>query len=166
MTDNKKTDSEQAPEPAVEVVEPVEVVATPTEPSGDVLEAVEAPEKPKFLVEAKGAMPVPAAMAMTRPEPAGPAVVSDNEVDDVLLSACVYKNLYARKSLTVHHLQRRLNELGYTEAYADRDGYYGDLTKSAVAQFQKDTGIEGDGMIDAPTFLAVFKGDPNVKPII
>ena len=166
MTDKNKTPAEEAPETPVEAVEAVEVVATPSEPSGDVVEAVEAPEAPKFLVGEKGAMPVPAALAATRPAPAGPAVVSDNEVDDVLLSACVYKNLHARKSLTVHHLQRRLNGLGYAPAYADRDGHYGDLTKMAVARFQKDNKIEGDGLIDGPTFLAVFKGDPNVKPII
>jgi hypothetical protein len=166
MTDMNNIPAEEAPETPVEAVEALEVVPTPTEPSGDVLEAVEAPAAPKFRVEAKGAMPVPAALAVTRPAPAGPAVVSDNEVDDVLLSACVYKNLLARKSLTVHHLQRRLNELGYTEAFADRDGYYGDLTKMAVARFQKDSGIEGDGIVDGPTLLAVFKGDPNVKPII
>lgn len=166
MTDNNNIPAEEALETPVEAVEALEVVATPSEPSGDVLEAVEAPVTPKFLVKDKGAMPIPSALAATRPAPAGPAVVSDNEVDDVLLSACVYKNLYARKSLTVHHLQRRLNELGYTEAFADRDGYYGDLTKMAVARFQEDSGIDGDGIVDAPTLLAVFKGDPNVKPII
>jgi len=166
MTDMNNIPAEEAPETPVEAIEALEVVTTPNVAPEAVVEAEDAPEAPKFLVEAKGAMPVPAAMARTRPAPAGPAVVSDNEQDDVLLSSCVYKNELSRKSLTVHHLQRRLNELGYTEAFVDRDGYYGDPTKMAVARFQKDTGIEGDGMIDAPTFLAVFKGDPNVKPII
>jgi peptidoglycan hydrolase-like protein with peptidoglycan-binding domain len=166
MTNKNNTPSEEAPETPVEAVEAVEVVVTSSEPSGSVVEAVKAPKAPKILVTAKGSVPIPAALAVTRPAPAGPAVVSDKAQDDVLLSACVYKNEYARKSLTVHHLQRRLNELGYAEAFADRDGYYGDLTKMAVARFQKDSAIEGDGMIDAPTFLAVFTGDPNVKPII
>jgi hypothetical protein len=166
MTDNTPELPEGAPETPVDAIEALGVVATPDEAFEAVVEAEEAPAAPRFLVLSKGAMPVPAEMAATRPAPAGPAVVSDNEQDDVLLSSCVYKNEYARKSLTVHHLQRRLNELGYTEAFVDRDGYYGDPTKIAVARFQKDTGIEGDGMIDAPTFLAVFKGDPNVKPII
>jgi hypothetical protein len=97
------------------------------------------------------------------PEPAGPAVVGLGEVDDVSLSSCVYKNVYARKSLTVHHLQRRLVELGYTEANRDKDGYYGDLTRFAIAKFQSSNGIEGDGLIDAVTFALIFKGDPNVR---
>jgi hypothetical protein len=97
------------------------------------------------------------------PEPAGPAVVGLGEVDDVSLSSCVYKNLYARKSLTVHHLQRRLAELGYTDANRDKDGYYGDPTRFAVAKFQAANDIKGDGMVDADTFSLIFKGDPNVR---
>ena len=97
------------------------------------------------------------------PEPAGPAVVGLGEQDDVSLSSCVYKNVYARKSLTVHHLQRRLAELGYVEASRDKDGYYGDFTLFAIAKFQAANGIEGNGFIDAATFSLVFKGDPNVR---
>ena len=97
------------------------------------------------------------------PEPAGPAVVGLGERDDVSLSSCVYKNVYARKSLTVHHLQRRLTELGYVEASRDKDGYYGDLTRFAISKFQAANGIDGDGLIDAATFSLVFKGDPNVR---
>lgn len=107
-----------------------------------------------------------AVAAAARPVPAGPAVVSNNEVDDVLLSACVYKNLYAKKSLTVHHLQRRLGELGYTDALRDKDGYYADFTKKAVALFQKNNSLDGAGIVDEPTFLAIFRGDVNVKPIV
>jgi peptidoglycan hydrolase-like protein with peptidoglycan-binding domain len=97
------------------------------------------------------------------PEPAGPAVVGLGEVDDIYLSSCVYKNLYSKKSLTVHHMQRRLAELGYVEAARDRDGYYGDLTKYAIAKFQAANGIDGDGSIDSETFQLIFKGDPNVR---
>lgn len=84
------------------------------------------------------------------------------EADVVYLSKCVYKNKYARKSLTVHHLQRRLNELGYREAYSDKDGWFGDLTMSAVQAFQKDNNIEGDGTMNVATFEAIFANDPNV----
>jgi peptidoglycan hydrolase-like protein with peptidoglycan-binding domain len=97
------------------------------------------------------------------PEPAGPAVVGLGEVDDIYLSSCVYKNLYSKKSLTVHHMQRRLAELGYVEAARDRDGYYGDLTKYAIAKFQAANSIDGDGSIDSETFQLIFKGDPNVR---
>lgn len=95
--------------------------------------------------------------------PAAPnAVVGTGDTDPVYLSKCIYNNMYARKSLTVHHLQRRLTELGYTVADADKDGWYGDLTKEAVAQAQKDLGIEDTGIIDAGTFAAIFDGDHNV----
>ena len=95
--------------------------------------------------------------------PAAPnAVVGTGDTDPVYLSKCIYNNMYARKSLTVHHLQRRLTELGYTVADADKDGWYGDLTKEAVAQAQKDFGIEDTGIIDAGTFAAIFDGDHNV----
>lgn len=95
--------------------------------------------------------------------PAAPyAVVGTGDTDTVYLSKCIYKNMYARKSLTIHHLQRRLTELGYAVADSDKDGWYGELTKEAVAQAQKDFGVEDTGIIDAGTFAAIFDGDHNV----
>ena len=94
------------------------------------------------------------------------AVVSGELTDAVLLSKCIYKNSFARKSLTVHHVQRRLVELGYKVADADKDGWYGDMTKLAVSQFQADNGLEGDGLIDADTFQELFAGDHNVTVVI
>lgn len=100
------------------------------------------------------------------PPAAASAVVGNGETDDVYLSKCVFKNVYSRKSLTVHHVQRRLNELGYPEAYADKDGWYGDLTRRSVADLQADLGIVGDGTMDAETFAAIFDGDHNVTVVI
>lgn len=99
------------------------------------------------------------------PEPevaAAPVPVQD--LDIVRLSKCKYKNAAARKSLSVHHLQRRLNELGYTDAYADKDGWYGDLTKLSVLKFQADAGLEPvePGIVDADTLESIFVGDPTV----
>jgi len=94
------------------------------------------------------------------------AVVGKGDRDDVPLSAIKYKNMFAKKSLAVHHVQRRLNELGYTDAYADRDGYYGDLTLGAVAAFQTDKKLaETTGIMDRETLDLLFKGDPNVRVI-
>jgi hypothetical protein len=104
---------------------------------------------------------VPAAKAAPVPH-----VVGSGDHDEVFLNRCVYKNVYARKSLTVHHLQRRLGELGYGDAMADRDGWYGDLTKESVKQFQGDNKLEDTGIMDATTFERVFAGDPNVKVIL
>lgn len=100
------------------------------------------------------------------PKPASPAVVSGKEVDDVLLSALVYKNPYVKKSLSVHHLQRRLNELGYVTAHLDKDGWFGDGTRLAVEEFRSARSIVGSGVIDADTLKAIFDGDPAVKLIV
>lgn len=89
-------------------------------------------------------------------------VVSGGDTDDVYLDKCVYKNTYSRKSLTIHHVQRRLVELGYRDAGSDKDGWYGDLTQSALAAFQRDRSLEGDGCMNADTFVALFDGDQNV----
>jgi peptidoglycan hydrolase-like protein with peptidoglycan-binding domain len=78
----------------------------------------------------------------------------------------VYKNKYARKSLTVHHIQRRLVEWGHRDAGSDKDGWYGDITKSAVAAFQKARGLEGAGDMNAATLTALFDGDENVRIVI
>ena len=63
----------------------------------------------------------------------------------------------------MHHLQRRLVELGYKDAEGDKDGWYGELTAMAVKDYQKDCGLEPTGMIDADTFTKVFANDPNVE---
>ena len=93
-------------------------------------------------------------------------VVGLGDKDEVALAQCVYKNMYSRKSLTVHHLQRRLAELGYGEASADLDGWYGDLTKESVRQYQGDNSLEATGVMDADTFKRIFNGDPNVRVIV
>lgn len=90
------------------------------------------------------------------------SVVGDGDTDPVSLQSIVYKNIKQRKSLSVHHLQRRLNDLGYPEAYADRDGYYGDLTRDAVARYQKENDLVETGIVDQGTLSAIFDGDPNV----
>jgi peptidoglycan hydrolase-like protein with peptidoglycan-binding domain len=100
------------------------------------------------------------------PEPAGPAVVGNDRTDQVRLDSCIYKNIHARKSLTIHHLQRRLAELGYTEASHDKDGWYGDYTKNAIISFQSNNGFTPNGIVDAATFLAIFDGDVNVTTIV
>jgi peptidoglycan hydrolase-like protein with peptidoglycan-binding domain len=97
------------------------------------------------------------------PTPAGPAVVGTGVVDDVVLSSCIYKNDANRRSLTVYHVQRRLIELELLQDGLVKAGYYGDLTKQAVAVFQANNNIVGDGLMNADTFTALFEGDPNVR---
>lgn len=99
------------------------------------------------------------------PKPATPSVVSGKEVDDVSLSALVYKNQLNKKSLSVHHLQRRLNELGYTTAFLDKDGWLGDGTKIAIEQFRKDRDLLGTDLIDAETLQALFSEDIGINLI-
>ena len=114
-------------------------------------------------------VPVPVDMSKVYenlPEPAGPAVVGNDRTDQVRLDSCIYKNIHARKSLTIHHLQRRLAELGYTEASHDKDGWYGDYTKNAIISFQSNNGFTPNGIVDAATFLAIFDGDVNVTTIV
>jgi hypothetical protein len=166
----------EAVEPELTPAEPVAVIEEPT-PELAPEPAVEPVVEPEPVVEVE---PTPVAKSKYRepksvtmddilnsvPEPAGPAVVSNNSVDDVVLASAVYKNVKARKSLTIHHLQRRLVELGYERAGLDKDGWYGENTLSAIVSYQKDKGVGESGRLDAETFLAIFKNDPNVKPIV
>jgi len=92
--------------------------------------------------------------------------VSGNGIDEVLLANCIYKNVYARKSLSVHHLQRRLAELGFNDASSDKDGWLGDETVSAIKKFQASKGLEETGSIDATTLTKIFEGDHNVKVVL
>ena len=163
---------------AVEVVEDVPVAVEVSEPEPIAVAAPEPepePEPAPVVIEpAEVAVPAVEPEPMPEPKPA-PApkksrnpvvVVSGGEVDTVYLAKCVYKNKFERKSLTVHHLQRRLVELGYKEAGSDIDGYYGDLTKSAVYKYQEANGIPASGLMDVDTFVNIFNGDPNVDPVL
>lgn len=132
------------PEPVVEIVPEPVVVATPVK---------------------KGTTPIPVDINAVRaelPEPAGAFVVGNGVVDEVSASKIIYKNQLARKSLSVHHLQRRLNELGYVEAYKDRDGYFGDKTRVAVAKFQEANNLHPNGEISKELLDLLFTNDPNV----
>lgn len=123
------------------------------------------------VVEESTVAPEPTPEPEPKPKASKPAaeathIVGNGDYDQVFLKQCVYKNMYARKSLTVHHLQRRLGELGYGDATADRDGWYGDLTMESVKAFQGDNKLEATGMMDAKTFERIFAGDPNVKVVL
>jgi peptidoglycan hydrolase-like protein with peptidoglycan-binding domain len=154
--------------PAGEAVETVEVTAEPEPYVAPVPEPEPTPVQEPAQESAPAAepepvpAPAPAAKVKAKPAPAR-HVVTDADADPVYLSSCVYQNKYARKSLTVHHLQRRLVELGYKDAEGDKDGWYGELTAMAVKDYQKDCGLEPTGMMDADTFTKVFANDPNVE---
>jgi hypothetical protein len=90
------------------------------------------------------------------------AVVSGEDQDKVYLSKATYKNLLRKRSLTIHHIQRRLKEWGFFDAYADTDGFYGDFTKKSVTEFQEKLGLEVSGLMDAETLTRLFEGDTNV----
>jgi peptidoglycan hydrolase-like protein with peptidoglycan-binding domain len=140
-----------------EVSEHIQYVAA--EPNTEAVEAVAVASEPEPEPQPE---PAPTLAPVDVESRAGMAV-SGGAVDDVFVSKCVYKNAYSQKSLTVHHVQRRLVELGYHVAGADKDGWYGDLTKSAVESFQKDLGIAGEGFMTMDTLNHLFKNDANVR---
>lgn len=160
------TDDSTDPATPVDAAAPtVDTTVTPvtdaaTVESAPVYEADAAAQSDALHAEQDHAYDLPGVNASTD------AAVSGGSTDDVHLSSCVYKNLYVRKSLTIHHLQRRLNELGFSDAYADEDGFYGDLTQLSVQNFQKSKGFEVTEVIDANTFNEVFMNDVNVVIII
>ena len=140
--------------PAAPAPEPIVV----EEPKPVVVEEPKPEPIPEPVPEVK---PVPVAV-----KPVEKHVIGNGDADDVYLSKCVYKNIYERKSLTIHHLQRRLEELGYNDVVGDKDGWLGDLTKIAIEKFQKDKGLDATGKVDADTFKKIFEGDSNVNIVL
>jgi hypothetical protein len=137
--------------------------------------AVEAPApivEPEVIVEPTPAPEpevIPEPVHVEEPkahEPKANQSVSGNGVDEVLLANCIYKNVYARKSLSVHHLQRRLIELGFKDADADKDGWLGDETVAAIKNFQASKGLDVTGSVDATTLTKIFEGDSNVQVVL
>jgi hypothetical protein len=142
--------------PAVEAPAPI------VEPE-DIVEPTPAPE-PVVVPE-----PEPEPTIVEEPKahkPKATEAVSGNGVDEVLLANCIYKNAFARKSLSVHHLQRRLIELGFKDADADKDGWLGDETVTAIKNFQASKGLDVTGTVDATTLTKIFEGDHNVHVVL
>lgn len=139
---------------------PVEEVA----PVEDIVPVTIIEEKPKpkpAKVEAKKST-----FSALTPPPTKPHVVTNWDTDKIYLSQCIYNNKANRKSLTVHHIQRRLKEWGFKTAFTDKDGFYGDKTKKSVAEFQEFIGVEVTGIVDAETLTRIFEGDTNVTVVI
>ncbi|MBQ1712522.1 MAG: peptidoglycan-binding protein, partial [Firmicutes bacterium] len=65
-------------------------------------------------------------------------------------------------SVPITALQTRLTELKYY--YDDITGFYGDMTASAVKQFQKNNEMEVTGIADPDTQLRIFSSDAKVNP--
>lgn len=146
--------------PAVEVEAVIEAPAVVDEPA-----PVSAPE-PEVIPEV---VPEPEPVKVEEPKAPKPKAVhavSGNGVDEVLLANCIYKNVYARKSLSVHHLQRRLAELGFNDASSDKDGWLGDETVAAIKKFQASKGLDVTGSVDATTLTKIFEGDHNVQVVL
>ncbi len=131
---------------------------TPAKPKASPKISVSSPdEEPKQAsAESAGAKPTTAPIARD-------AVVSGGETDPVLYSkARVPGPTEPRKSLTVLHVQRRLNALGYTEADSSPAGRFDALTTVAVRRFQEDRGEDATGVLTRDQFDALFQDDPNV----
>lgn len=155
MNENEELTPEEVVESVVEVV--VEDVVE--EPTPKPAELVAKPKRSKI------AEPVAVDLEKVRaelPQPLGEHVVSNGIVDEVSISKIVYRNVHARKSLSVHHLQRRLNELGYEDAFKDQDGWFGDNTRTALVKFQEQNKLDASGTVSRSVLELLFKGDSNV----
>ena len=151
-------DIEAVADEAVTVDEAVEVAEEEEE--------VQAPDVEPEQEIAEEPTPEPTPEPVVAQQPQASQAVSGEDVDDVMLANCVYKNVYARKSLTVHHLQRRLIELGYKDADADKDGWLGDETVASIKKFQADKGMDVTGSVDTDTFTKIFEGDVHVNVVL
>jgi hypothetical protein len=150
--------------PAVVDEAPAVIIDIPAAPAP---EPVEVEEPKPVVVEEPKPEPVPEVKPIpVVTKPAEKHVVGTGDTDDVYLAKCVYKNIYERKSLTIHHLQRRLEELGYKDVVGDKDGWLGELTMMSVEKFQKDKGLAATGKVDADTFSKIFEGDTNVNVVL
>jgi hypothetical protein len=165
MADNKNTPKPSAKKPTppkptplaepkkvdIKIYDPVVGIDIP------VSEPEEAPAKVAYTETPSSAPVVSDVPATTY------AVVSNSRVDAVHASKIIPHNKMQKKSLSVHHLQRRLVEWGFTDAFLDKDGYYGDHTTRAVSAFQNKLGLAETGLPDYETLDRVFEGDTNVQ---
>lgn len=85
-----------------------------------------------------------------------------------LLHAVTFANGFLVKQgmrgLNVRRVQQMLIQRGYLGA-KEADGIFGSRTRNAVLQFQKDKGLEADGVCDENTYRALNNGEePPAEP--
>ena len=145
---------------------PAVIDETPAAPAPEPVMVEEPKPEPVVIVEEPKPVIPEVKPAPVAAKPVEKHVIGEGDADDVYLAKCVYKNIYERKSLTIHHLQRRLEELGYNDVVGDKDGWLGELTMIAIEKFQQDKGLASTGTVDADTFRKIFEGDSNVNVVI
>lgn len=93
---------------------------------------------------------------------AGP--ITNNKMDELLTAAPIGRNASARSTFDV---QKRLIALGYDLGSYGADGDYGAATTAAVMKFQRDQGLEADGIwgpvTDAKAFATLPTEPPDTK---
>lgn len=63
---------------------------------------------------------------------------------------------YEDENDNIKAMQQRLFDLGYIDNDENVTGYYGDVSKAAVQEFQKNSGIKATGTADNATLVAMF----------
>ena len=79
----------------------------------------------------------------------------DSKTSDTLVYSRMLK--YGTKGDDVKALQKALIDLGYNCGHYGADGDFGPATEDAVTQFQKDNGLEDDGVAGPNTFAMINK---------
>ena len=164
MADNKNTPKPSAKKPLPKPTPPAEPKKVDIKIYDPVIgvpfsEPEEAPAEVAYTEIVEEAVAVPTSDV----PPTVYAVVSNDMIDTVHASKIIPHNKMQKKSLSIHHLQRRLVEWGHGDAYLDKDGYYGDFTAKAISDFQSQAGLPVTGLPDFDTLTRVFEGDTNVR---
>ena len=83
-----------------------------------------------------------------------PPTVTQEEMDAVQLGERIL--MRGTEGDDVRLVQQRLYDLGYVTDKENITGYYGDVSKDAVTEFQKKNGIKGTGSADNETLVKLF----------
>jgi peptidoglycan hydrolase-like protein with peptidoglycan-binding domain len=86
-----------------------------------------------------------------------PVVQDERFPAPVKVEALVFR-ARMKNSQSVRMVQAALVEQGYAEASDDVQGWLCEGTRAALARFQVEHGLAGDGTADKPTIAALFDG--------
>lgn len=140
-----------------------ELAKTPAETTAPAATQAGTQSTTQAATQATNATAATQAATQTATQPSTGAAEAKSVADDYKIKLDGLSLKYEDDNDNVKAMQQRLFDLGYVDDKENITGYYGDISKAAVTEFQKKNGIKESGTADNETLTKLFSSDAVKK---